>query len=46
MSEDLFEGFRLRDLQVEPRQVTGSYGSRHPSPKAPTASKITGRVET
>lgn len=36
MSEDLFQGFRLRDLQVEPLkgQVTGSYGSRHMSPKA------------
>jgi tetratricopeptide (TPR) repeat protein/TolB-like protein/DNA-binding winged helix-turn-helix (wHTH) protein len=36
MSEDLFQGFRLGDLQVEPfkGQVTGSYGSRHMSPKA------------
>jgi TolB-like protein/Flp pilus assembly protein TadD/DNA-binding winged helix-turn-helix (wHTH) protein len=36
MSEDLFQGFRLGDLQVEPLkgQVTGSYGSRRMSPKA------------
>jgi TolB-like protein/Tfp pilus assembly protein PilF/DNA-binding winged helix-turn-helix (wHTH) protein len=36
MSEDLFQGFGLGDLKVEPfkGQVTGSYGSRHMSPKA------------
>jgi tetratricopeptide (TPR) repeat protein len=36
VSEDLFKGFRLGDLQVEPLkgQVTGHYGSRHMSPKA------------
>ncbi|MEX2126383.1 MAG: tetratricopeptide repeat protein [Woeseia sp.] len=36
MSEDLFHGFRLGDLLVEPLkgQVTSRHGSRHMSPKA------------
>ena len=36
MSEDLFHGFRLGNLRVEPLkgQVTGRNGSRHMSPKA------------
>lgn len=36
MNEDLFQGFRLGDLEVEPLkgQVTGENGPRHMSPKA------------